>query len=165
MRINKYQKHLLVLPEDDPNRQIANGFLRDPNLNANAIQVLPSAGGWTKVVEKFTKDHAPAMRKFSNRMIVLLIDFDRRKDRFSHVESKIPDDLKERVFVLGVLSEPEDLRRDSQKTFENIGKSLAQDCSENKHELWGHDLLKHNKTELERMISSVKPYLFRTEVI
>ena len=45
----------------------------------------------------------------------LLIDFDERENRFSYVESQIPDDLKERVFVLGVQSNPESLRRDIKK--------------------------------------------------
>ncbi|KAM3090094.1 hypothetical protein ACKFKG_30775 [Phormidesmis sp. 146-35] len=32
MSIDKYQPHLLVLPEDDANRQVAIGFLLDPSL-------------------------------------------------------------------------------------------------------------------------------------
>jgi len=160
MSINKYQRHILVLPEDDANRQIANGFVLDPNLNNRAIQVLSPADGWKKVVEKFTSDHASEMRQFPNRVIVLLIDFDERENRLSYVQSQIPDDLKERVFVLGVLSEPENLKRDIKKTFEEIRETIAKDCSKNKNELWEHDLLRHNKTELERMILSVKPFLF-----
>jgi hypothetical protein len=38
MRINKYKPHILVLPEDDANRQIANGFILEPTLNQSAIQ-------------------------------------------------------------------------------------------------------------------------------
>lgn len=160
MSPNQYKPHILVLPEDDANRQIANGFLQSPNLNNRAIQVLPPAGGWQRTVEQFTNDYAPTMRKFPQRMIVLLIDFDNRENRLSYVESQIPDDLKERVFILGVQSEPENLKRDINKGFEEIGDVLAQDCSDNTNELWGHELLKHNKTELERMILSVKPFLF-----
>ncbi|MEH1850818.1 MAG: hypothetical protein V7L11_03810 [Nostoc sp.] len=93
-------------------------------------------------------------------MIALLIDFDEDEDRLSYVKHQIPDDLKNRVFVLGVFSEPERLRRDIKKSFENIGEGLAKDCSDNTNELWGHAFLKHNKTELERMMSSVKPFLF-----
>ena len=93
-------------------------------------------------------------------MIALLIDFDEYEDRLIYVNAQIPDNLKNRVFVLGVLSEPESLRRDINKNFEKIGEALAKDCSDNTNELWGHYLLKHNKTELDRMISSVKPFLF-----
>lgn len=59
MRLNKYRPHLLVLPEDDANRQIANGFILHPNVNSRAIQVLPPSGGWRKVLEDFRNVHAP----------------------------------------------------------------------------------------------------------
>lgn len=160
MSINKHRPHILVLPEDDANRQIANGFILDLNLNSRAIQVLPEARGWKDVVEKFTNDYVSTMRQYPNRMIALLIDFDEHEERLSYVKDQIPDDLENRVFVLGVLSEPESLRRDINKDFENIGKALAKDCSDNTNELWGHTLLKHNKIELDRIILSVKPFLF-----
>lgn len=160
MSPNQYKPHILVLPEDDANRQIANGFIQAPNLNARAIQVLPPGGGWAKTMEQFANTYLPTMRKFSHRMMVLLIDFDNRENRLSYAQSQIPDDLKERVFILGVQSEPENLKQDINKSFEEIGDFLAQDCSDNTNELWGHELLKHNKTELERMIVSVKPFLF-----
>ena len=145
MRINKYKPHILVLPEDDANRQIANGFLLDRNLNNSAIQVMPPAGGWQKVINSFTKDYAPEMQKYSQRMIVLLIDFDGDEERLSYVKARIRDNLKERVFILGVQSEPESLKKKTQKSFESIGEALAKDCSEHRNELWGHELLKHNK--------------------
>ncbi|MBH8564166.1 hypothetical protein I8748_18565 [Nostoc sp. CENA67] len=160
MSINKYQLHVFVLPEDDANRQIANGFTLNLNLNSRAIQVLPEARGWENVVEIFTNDYATTMRQYPKRMIVLLIDFDEDEDRLSYVKDKIPMDLIDRVFVIGALSEPEILRRDIRKSFEDIGESLAKDCSDNTNKLWGHDLLKHNRTELDRMIVSIKPFLF-----
>ena len=158
---NKYQPHIHVLAEDDANRQMANGFLLGPNLNNRAVKVLPLPGGWKKTVEEFTKEYAPEMRQLRHRMMVLLIDFDDNENRLSYVESHIPDDLKARVFVLGVLSEPENLRTDIKKTFEEIGEALAKDCSDNTHELWEHNLLKHNKAELDRMPLSVKQLLFK----
>ncbi len=93
-------------------------------------------------------------------MIVLLIDFDEQEDRLAYVSTKIPSDLRDRVFVLGVLSEPEKLKSSLKKGFEEIGEALATDCSNNTDKLWNHDLLKHNRDELERMIIHVKPFLF-----
>ncbi len=78
MSINKYKSHIFVLPEDDANRQIANGFLLTLNLNTRAIQIQPSVGGWKKVVEKFKSDHISGMLKYPKRMNVLLIDFDEK---------------------------------------------------------------------------------------
>lgn len=151
----------MVLPEDDANRQIANGFLLQPNLKGRAIQVLPASGGWTKVLNCFRNDHLPEMQQYPHRKIVLLIDFDECADeRLRLVNNQIPDDIKERVFILGVRSNPESLRQDIHGTFEGIGEALAKDCSDNTNELWGHRLLMHNDSELGRMISSVKPFLF-----
>ncbi|MEG4841413.1 hypothetical protein [Microcoleus sp. B9-D4] len=166
--MNNYQSHVLVLPEDDANRQIANGFILNSNVNEPAIQVLPIANGWGKVVALFKKNQVSEMRKFPKRMMVLLIDFDGTGERGSYVKSQIPEDLQDRVFILGVLSDPEDLKRIKKKfesigtgKLEQIGETLANDCSNNNtNGLWGHDLLKHNKTELARMILSVKPFLF-----
>jgi hypothetical protein len=160
MSRNKHKPYILVLPEDDANRQIANGFIHHLNINENAIQIMPTAGGWTKVINQFTDNYVSNMRSFKERRMVLLIDFDKDENRLSRVTSRIPDDLKERVFVLGVLSDPEELKRTIKKTSEEIGGSLAEDCPGNKNKLWEHDLLRHNESELERIILSVRSFLF-----
>jgi hypothetical protein len=160
MSVNKYQPHILILPEDRATSEIATGFLLNSKLNERSIQVLPFRHGWKTVVEKFIHDYVSTMRQYPDRMIVLLIDFDGDENRFDYVEQQIPEDLKNRVFLLGVLSEPERLKSSLGKNFEKIGEALSNDCSDNTDVLWKHDLLKHNKTELERMIVSVKPFLF-----
>jgi hypothetical protein len=100
------------------------------------------------------------MQQYSEERLILLIDFDLCEDRLNYVKNKIPELLQERVFIVGVLSNPEKLRSDLEKSFEEIGESLANDCSDNTNTLWEHELLKHNKTELDRMVSSIKPFLF-----
>jgi hypothetical protein len=45
-------------------------------------------------------------------------------------------------------------------SFERIGEALSRDCSDNTRTVWGHELLKHNESELERLILNVKPFLF-----
>lgn len=168
MRVNKFVEHILVLPEDDANRQIVNGFILNLNVNESAIQVLPIANGWKKVVDKFKNDHVSEMEKFPKRMIVLIIDFDDYKEpdglsyenRLSYVRSQIPNNLQERVFILGSRTAPEELKSEMKLSFESIGESLAKDCAENTNRTWGHNLLKHNEEELKRMILLVKPFLF-----
>ncbi len=149
MGVNREKPHIYVLPEDDATRQIANGFLEGPNINVPRIQVMPPSGGWKKVVKKFKDSYAPDMPKYPQRRVILLIDFDEktgRLDRLATVQKEIPPDLMDRVFVLGVLSEPEKLRNALRKHFSEIGKKLATNCSEGKYDLWEHELLKHNKT-------------------
>jgi hypothetical protein len=161
--MNRYTSHIIVLPEDRANEKIANGFSNHLKVNAYAIKVERPAGGWKKVLAKFSEALIPEMQKFSYCSIVLLIDFDRDQDRLNYVKDQIPAYLLDRVFVIGVLSEPEDLKRESQKNFESIGEALAKDCSDNTNEMWGHALLKHNKSEIDRMTLSVKPFLFKLQ--
>ena len=159
---NKYKPHVLVLPEDDANRQIANGFLLNPDLDQRAIQVLPHPGGWAKVVEAFTSNLAHEMRNYPERRVVLVIDFDDQyPERFLSVKGQIPDDLEDRVFILGALSEPEDLKKQLRNIgLDKIGEALADDCSKNSEHVWGHELLKHNHAELTRLTRDVRPFLF-----
>lgn len=67
MSTNNYKPHLHVLPEDDANRQIANGFLLNPHLNERAIQILPIVGGWKKVLDVFKSVHARELKKYLER--------------------------------------------------------------------------------------------------
>ena len=157
--INRYKPHVLVLPEDDANSQLANGFLLHPNLSAQ-VQVLPVAGGWLKVLDCFESDHVDAMAKFPNRTMVLLIDFDGQRGRLDRAKAVIPGNLKDRVFVLGVWTEPEALRA-SLGSYEKIGRAIAEDCREETAATWNHELLRHNASEIERMRQKVRPILFQ----
>jgi hypothetical protein len=161
MSINKYKPHIFILPEDDANRQIANGFLLNPRLDRRAIEVLPIVGGWLKVLSNFETDHISSMREYPNRRMILLIDMDQKNDRRYESLDKIPSDLKDRVFILGVSSEPEKLKVDTRKSYETIGKILSEDCVNNTRDLWSHSLLEHNRDELERIISSIESFLFQ----
>ena len=91
----------------------------------------------------------------------MLIDFDHDlQSRLTYVRDNIPNTLVDRVFILGVLSEPEDLKGGTGLNLEVIGEALSKDCVDNTQTVWSHDLLRHNETELQRMILSVKPFLF-----
>jgi hypothetical protein len=159
--VNKYQPHVMVLPEDDANRQLANGFLLDPELalRGRRMQVLEPVGGWGQVIERFTTDHVASMDRYAERLMVLLIDFDGQDNRLDHVKSLIPDHLKDRVFIIGAWTEPEDLKAQL-GSYEEIGKALAQDCRDNTDRTWGCDMLQHNADELERLRRYVHPILF-----
>ncbi len=159
MSANKYQPHVLVLPEDDANRQIANGFQLKTS-KVRQMQVLEVAGGWKQVLASFASNHVPEMRRSPHRLLVLLIDFDGNLGRLETAKANIPGDLTDRVFLLGVLSEPEALRGSLALSYEDIGSALARDCRDNTDETWGHHLLRHNEGELQRLRDRVLPILF-----
>ena len=160
MSCNKFQPHILVLPEDDANRQIANGFIMEPSLNVRNIQVLPEVGGWIEVLHHFNSDHVRDMDRYSTRFMVLIIDFDGHAERLEDAKKRIPGHLADRVFIVGALNDPEDLKRAGLGTPEKIGAALARDCQEGTEQTWGHQLLQHNAGELARLRESIRPILF-----
>jgi hypothetical protein len=101
------------------------------------------------------------MDRYPNRFMVLLIDFDGHEDRLAYAMKAIPERLTERVFILGVLTEPEDLKRAGLGSYEEIGQDLAKDCREDTDTTWGHDLLRHNSGEVDRLRDCVRPFLFQ----
>lgn len=158
--MNRRQPHVLVLPEDDANRQIANGFLLDSSLRAERIQILSVAGGWRALLERLQRDYIRPLQIYTSRYMVLLVDFDNDLNRLEFVQKDIPSNLRSRVFVLGARKEPEDLKRANLGSYEEIGLALAKDCCEGTDTAWRHNLLQHNLGELARLREVVRPILF-----
>lgn len=110
--MNTYEPHVFVLPEDDANRQLADGFqLEVDRFRQKQMRVLRVARGWRRVVELFKSQHVAEMDRNPNRFMVLLIDLDKQHDRLDVVKADIPTGLADRVFVLGARPEPEDLKK------------------------------------------------------
>jgi hypothetical protein len=158
--VNKYHPHVFVLPEDDANRQMANGFYQEVDWSRQRqMQVLPVGGGWNEVLDLLMSVHIGEVDHNPNRFLILLIDFDGREGRLDHAKAGIPDHLTERVFIIGVLTEPEALKPDL-GAYEAIGLAMARDCREETYTTWGHPLLRHNDGELDRLRKHVRPILF-----
>jgi len=161
MSVNRELPHILVLPEDDANRQIAVGFQLELDWSVQRrIQVLSPLGGWNKVLQVFESDHVGAMDRNPMRIVVLLIDFDGDVSRLANAQRNIPPRLAHRVFVLGALCEPERLRSAGLGSFEAIGSKLARDCREGTDTTWSHPHLRHNASEIDRLSEQVCPILF-----
>jgi hypothetical protein len=159
MSPNRFLPHVLVLPEDDANRELVVGFLLDSSLSRQ-IDCLEIAGGWIKVLDRFESYEIAGMMKYQNRFMVLLFDFDNDPSRLELAKNKIPTDMLDRVFIIGSLSDPESLKRAGLGKFEEIGLALARDCREGTNRVWNHDLLRHNAAELARLRTHVRPILF-----
>jgi hypothetical protein len=157
--VNRHLPHVFVLPEDDANKDLFNGFLLGVD-SIGQVRVLRVAGGWNEVLKRFEADHVMDMDRWPKRFMVLLIDFDRSKDRLEKAKAVIPKQLADRVFVLGAWSEPEALRAALGLSYERIGLLMADDCREETDTTWRHNLLRHNTDELERMREHVRPILF-----
>ena len=157
---NRFQPHILVLPEDRANSQLANGFLLDLHSAAlRRIQVLEEVGGWRVVLDQFEAEHVAAMERYTERYMILLIDFDRDEGRMEYAKGRIPEHLRDRVFILGTWIDPETLRRNL-GSYETIGNALAEDCRGETDHTWGHELLRHNADEINRLREYIRPILF-----
>ncbi len=164
MSVNKHQPHVMVLPEDDANKDIANGFqLEMDQQYQRRIQILSVARGWIHVLEVFERDHVQDLQRYPNRYLVLVIDFDDVAGRRAAAETRIPAHLRDRVFIVGTRTEPEDLRRESRLSYEAIGQDLARDCRQGTTTVWDHPLLADNRTELARLSERVRAILFPPE--
>ena len=159
MSANNYDFHLLVIPEDDANRQIMIGFNNHLEINSRRIHVENVAGGWLKAFETFQSDHVAPMCKLDKRHVLILIDFDHHLERLEIAKGYIPEKMRDRVFVLGCLSEPERLRAATGLSKEKLGEALADCCMNDQGVLWQNALLAHNQDELNRMKSSICSHL------
>lgn len=159
--VNSYKPHVLVLPEDDANRELADGFHLEIDWSRQRrMQELRIAGGWREVLKRFKEAEVQGMEKWPERYMVLLIDFDSKADRLEIAKAAVPAHLTERVFVLGTLSKPEALKTTLGPFFETIGSKLAAECREETDTIWKHNLLQHNASELDRLCEHVRPILF-----
>ncbi len=94
------------------------------------------------------------------RLMILLFDFDGDPNRIEIARTRIPKTLADRVFVLGVLRDPETLKSASRRSLESIGEQIARDCRNGNDATWSDPLLLHNAAELARMNKTVRPVLF-----
>jgi hypothetical protein len=159
MSANKHLPHLLVIPEDDANQDIMTGFRNHLSVNSRQIQVTNVANGWKKAINTFLDEHAGLMRKFETRYVLIMIDFDDRENRFEYALNQIPEDLRNRVFIMGCQDEPERVRAATGLTKEKLGEALAEACSSMAEGLWGNEILAHNQRELERMQTTICRHL------
>jgi len=160
MAVNHYKEHLVVFLEDEPYRDILNGAKLSLNVNLNVIDVKNPCGGWSKVFDKLEKDLA-LLNKFQHRNILLLIDFDDKKNitqtsfkqRVDKFNKTVPSEYKDRVFLLGVNhKESEDLKKFFRlSNFEKIGKLLVENCPYGDLSHWNNIHLECNLLEIERM--------------
>lgn len=161
MSVNRHRPHLLVLPEDDANRVLANGFLLAPTLRQRHVQVLPPAGGWPKVLDACLTLHVANLRRFAGFHLVLLIDFDDQvQDRTQHFTRQFPADVSDRVYLIGTGCEPE--RHMLKSRFESFGLELGMACADADFSPWNHDFLAHNSAVVQRLAANVRPFLFPT---
>ncbi|HRI67140.1 MAG TPA: hypothetical protein PK156_23010 [Polyangium sp.] len=152
MSVNREKPHFLILPEDNADERIANGFFLVDEFAKSNCQILPAKKGWSSIRDSFPSDHNSRLKKYPMAIMILLVDFDNHEEesRINEVKELVDPAVADRVFVLGAKSEPEELKK-ALGSYEKIGKALAKDCLEGTANTWSHELLAHNQAEIARM--------------
>lgn len=158
--VNRHRPHVYVIPEDDANRQIAVGFELDYRLRSRALQVMKPAGGWRVVIDIIIDEYIPILQSNPNANVVGIIDCDGYEGRISEEFDRIPENLSDRVFILGTLRNPETFKRSVRLSFEKIGGKLADECFCERFHLWDHGDLIHVRDQVQRAKSILRTILF-----
>ena len=123
--------------------------------------VMPPAGGWSYVLKTFQREYVKMLRGNPQAHVVMIIDFDGDfENRRKEFDQAVPDEIKARVFVVGPKHTPELLKSKLNRDYEQIGTALADDCDAGETALWEHEELNHNDPDRQRLIQTVKPFLF-----
>lgn len=159
--MNKYRPCVYVLPEDEALDRVATGFAGElAEDRSRAFNIAPPTGGWKKTIAQ-TKD---LLKKHNEAYIVLLVDFDKNthgaKERRSYITSDFSAVEQGRVFVIGASDEIEKLTASLKASRDEIGQRVARECRDRVLDLWEHEMLKHNKAEVERMNDKLHDILF-----
>lgn len=158
MSADKYKNHIIIIIEDDKNRQIVNGFTQNLNIvNSRQIETYV-AGGWPNVKKMFIEVYEKRMTTTPYMYLVLVADFDNKEDRYDAIFRVVPDALKDRVMLVGARGEPEDITWSSK--LETLGRELAEACFRNEEGRWGSEHLCHNLPERERVGNKMRSILF-----
>jgi hypothetical protein len=166
MSVNRYQSHVLFLPEDEADKALVNGFLNalDPIKTAGKHRILTIAGGWLKAEKQINPTFEKHMSGYPQSILVVVIDSDRDPNRPERIMNQLPAQYQDRVFVVSSLIDPESLKQGLGCTqIEEAGQKLADACAHNEqfdHSPWAHDQLRHNKSTIERMAALLRPILF-----
>lgn len=152
MSVNYYKEHLYVILEDEEYQKIMNGVNLSHHIDSAVIKISNFSDGWGKVFKDF-QSSIKLLKKFQERHILLLMDFDYEFDsRLEKFHKSVPEELKNRVFILGIDNkESEDLAKYFKCNTEEVGKKLVKDCPDSDLSSWKNTHLECNLSEIERM--------------
>ena len=86
--------HVLVLPEDQANHEIANGFRGhelNNDRNQRQIQVEEVGRGWRRTCETFKEDYVPRLRSITTRDVIILTRHSRNQKGMQSAHHERPE--------------------------------------------------------------------------
>jgi hypothetical protein len=141
---------------------MVNGFSTLLEINERQFYVYDLARGWERGKETLLKLSKGYMREYPSSYALLIVDFDGNAHRGSEIKNQIPEEVRDRVFVVGVLNEPENLKNSTGMKFEQLGLQIAEGCKDSNIDFWERqEPLAHNVDEIRRLSKAVRNLFFR----
>jgi hypothetical protein len=101
------------------------------------------------------------MREYPNLYAVLIVDFDGNAHRGSEIKHQVPEEVRDRVLVVAVLNEPENLRNSTGMKSEQLGRKIPGGCKDSNIDFrQKQELLAHNADEIRRLPEAVRDLFF-----
>ena len=173
--MNKYKPNLQILCEDRINQDIARGFILgfyNDFKNPASIEVCRElARGWCKAVNSLHEEWVQKLQDNENLFLLVLIDSDGKLNRILEIKSRLPKNLINRIFIIGCLNEPEELKKQAvsfikadnpkeKQSNEAVGKILFKHCKDKfTNNLWNSCELEHNFDEIIRLKQYTKHFI------
>lgn len=112
MSANNYKPHLKVLCEDKINQDMMRGFAMGVFNASQHIDIIQDvAGGCHKAKILLENIWVDKLLKYPTMFLLIIIDFDKDISRITYMRENLPEELKDRVFILGCFDEPEKFKQ------------------------------------------------------
>lgn len=165
--MNRNCDGIIVIAEDQRLRAVAVGFFSNNLDMSQNIYIDKYQKGWPKVKDRIPKCNA-TLKQYPKLRIVLIIDFDGKKNRYDYFMKDVDQDVKDRLFILGPLHNVEQLKKCcNAPTFEQLGHLLREDClnKDSAFNIWNCPELSDFKEEIKRICENVKDFLWTREFL
>lgn len=176
MGVNKKKDHLLILVEDRPYEQMANGFVEHDEVLDGVISIGRVARGIEKLKKQFNNDIVTYLERNPLGQAVFLFDGDKQVRHIEIINDAIAalkpegraERIKTRVYTLSCLKQSEDLKKElGYSRPEMVGRELAERCRHMEECLapgspWLCHQLAHNRLELQNLLERVHPFIFKS---
>lgn len=145
--------YLIVLFEDGAYQDFFNGF-RSHIRVTRQIHAKPVLKGVEKIKHEISDEKSitlKEMKKYEAAILLVLIDSDKRESRVQDMMERVPDFIRDRIFIISSAKNAEKTNSffgGGKK--EKLGWKLAESCINGACELWREDPLAHNVAMIER---------------
>ena len=172
--MSAYGCEVVVYPEDAATKDLAVALTESKCGSVfkqnKTITVKRPCGGKDNAVETALKNCD--LKRFPNRRIIILIDFDKCNTTLAKIKQKIPPEYVGKFFILGWTGEIEDLKSEvgcAGTGFNRLAERLVDDCFPQCHGVWKrgefaqmHESACGSKSECERLSEEILPLIQNT---